>query len=157
MAALFSPCWFYPLELVVFMNDLGSRPAMLPPTRGISRLPFLLLLAFSAAVFYVMVVWLPDYLSFQQMRSATEEIVDRGALQSLDLVDVKAQIQQRAREHGLPTDYDLQVVRQGRRLQVRLTYSKPLYLPLFIFSSETGWRRASVHWPYSIYVDHPGI
>jgi hypothetical protein len=49
------------------------------------------------------------------------------------------------------------VVRQGRRLLVRLTYSKPLYLPLFIFSSETGWRRASVHWPYSIYVDHPGI
>lgn len=139
------------------MNDLRSSPSMIRSARGVSRLPFLLLLAFSAAIFYVMVVWLPDYLSFQQMRSATEEIVHRGALQSLELVDVKAQIQQRAREHGLPTDYDLQVVRQGRRLVVRLTYSKPLYLPLFVFSRETGWRRASVYWPYSIYVDHPGI
>lgn len=139
------------------MNDMRSRPAVLRPSSGVNRLPFLLLLAFSAAVFYVMVVWLPDYLSFHQMRSATEEIVHRGALQSLDLVDIKAQIQQQAREHGLPTDYDLQVVRQGRRLAVRLTYSKPLYLPLFLFSSETGWRRASVYWPYSIYVDHPGV
>ena len=139
-------------KMVLPLLDLPSATA-----RGIGRLPFLLLLAFSAAVFYVMVVWLPDYLSFQQIRSATEEIVDRGALQSLDLLEIKAQIQQKAREYDLPTDYDLQVVRQGRRLIVRLTYSKPLYLPLFVFSRETGWRRASVYWPYAILIDHPGV
>ena len=101
--------------------------------RGVGRFPFLLLLAMTAALVYLMIMFIPAYLGNQQMRGATEEIVRRGALQNLEISDVKAQLQEKARECGLPANHQIQLWREGKTPAARVIYTQAILFPFYTY------------------------
>lgn len=114
--------------------------------RGASRFPFLLLLALTAAIVYLMAVFIPIYLGNRQMEDATTEIVHRGALQNLHESDVKAQLQEKAREFGLPDNSRIELSRDGRKLTARIVYTQLVKFPFYIYK-----------WPVEIRVQDLGL
>ncbi len=114
--------------------------------RGASRLPFLLLLALTAAIVYLMAVFIPIYLGNRQMQEATTDIVRRGALQNLTEVDVRAQLQEKAREYGLPENRQIELSRDGRKLTARITYTRSVNFPFYTYK-----------WPVEIRVQDLGF
>ncbi len=101
--------------------------------KGVSRFPFLLMLAVTAAIVYLMAVFIPAYLSNRQMEDATVEIVHRGALQSLSDTDVRAQLQEKARQYGLPENRNIELTRDGRKLTARITYTQSVKFPFYTY------------------------
>lgn len=114
--------------------------------QGAGRFPFLLLLALTAAVVYLMVVFIPIYLGTRQMEEATAEIVRRGALQNLNEVDLRAQLQEKARASGLPNDHRIELWRDGRKLTARITYQQSVRFPFYTY-----------RWPVEIKVADLGL
>jgi hypothetical protein len=110
--------------------------------RGASRFPFLLLLALTAAVVYLIIVFIPIYLG--QMEESTAEIVRRGALQNLNEMYIRAQLQEKARVAGLPNDHQIQLWRDGRKLTARITYQQSVRFPFYTYK-----------WPVEIRVADP--
>lgn len=111
-----------------------------------SRFTFLLALAFCAAAFYLMIMLLPAWLGHRQMRQATTDIVRRGALQRLDLADMRAQLVEKARESRLPHDARIDLNRDGRLVSAHISYTRTLYLPFH------SWQ-----WPLEIHVVDTGL
>jgi hypothetical protein len=114
--------------------------------KGASRFPFLLLLALTAAIVYLMAVFIPIYLGNRQMQDATTEIVRRGALQKLNDTDVRAQLQEKAREFGLPENRQVELWRDGRKLTARITYTRSVKFPFYTYK-----------WPVEIRVQDLGL
>ncbi|MFZ4986825.1 MAG: hypothetical protein ACOYLF_15300 [Blastocatellia bacterium] len=110
------------------------------------RFAFIFVIALSSALLYLMISLLPVWLSYRQMREATTNIVRRGAVQKLDLLDIRAQIVEQARESRLPQDARIDVAREGMVVSVHITYSRTLYLPFY------SWE-----WPLEIHVIDLGI
>ena len=110
------------------------------------RFAFIFVIALSSALLYLMISLLPVWLSYRQMREATTNIVRRGAVQKLDLLDIRAQIVEQARESRLPQDARIDVAREGMVVSAHITYSRTLYLPFY------SWE-----WPLEIHVLDLGI
>ena len=110
------------------------------------RFAFIFVIALSSALLYLMISLLPVWLSYRQMREATTNIVRRGAVQKLDLLDIRAQIVEQARESRLPQDARIDVAREGMVVSAHITYSRTLYLPFY-----------SLEWPPEIHVIDLGI
>ncbi|MEY4166391.1 MAG: hypothetical protein RIR52_215 [Acidobacteriota bacterium] len=110
------------------------------------RFAFIFVIALSSALLYLMISLLPVWLSYRQMREATTNIVRRGAVQKLDLLDIRAQIVEQARESRLPQDARIDVAREGMVVSAHITYSRTLYLPFY------SWE-----WPLEIHVIDLGI
>ena len=110
------------------------------------RFAFIFVIALSSALLYLMISLLPVWLSYRQMREATTNIVRRGAVQKLDLLDIRAQIVEQARESRLPQDARIDVAREGMVVSAHITYSRTLYLPFY------SWE-----WPLEIHVIDRGI
>ena len=70
---------------------------------GASRFSFLLLLAFTAAIIYLVAVFVPAYMGNQRMEGAATEIVHRAATQNLSEKDAEAQLHEKAREFNRKT------------------------------------------------------
>lgn len=102
--------------------------------RGASRFPFLVLLALTVAVIYLMIVFIPIYLGTRQMQEVTTEIVRRGALQNLSENDIRAQLLEKAREFDLPENRQVQLWRDGRKLTARITYSHAVKFPFYTYN-----------------------
>ena len=108
------------------MNLAENRRYRLARGRiGISLLP---LLALAAAFVYLTVVTLPPYVAQLQMRRSTEEILRRGASQKLEVLDIRAQLLEKAREHGLPAETDIAVARDGSLVTARISYIRQINL-----------------------------
>src|SRR5215212_172514 len=90
--------------------------------KGAGRFGVLLLLAFTAALVYVVAVFVPIYQGNQQMYAAAAEILHRGALQNLKDEDVRAQLREKARESGLPDDHRIELLRDGRKLTAKISF-----------------------------------
>jgi hypothetical protein len=114
--------------------------------RGASRFPFLLLLALTAAIVYLMAVFIPIYLGNRQMEDATAEILHRGALQNLNETDVRAQLQEKARQYGLPENRQIELWRDGRKLTARISYTRSVKFPFYTYK-----------WPMEIRVQDVGL
>lgn len=115
------------------------------PERGASRFPFLLLLALTAAIVYLIAVFVPLYQGQQQMHAAAEEIVHRGATQNLSDADVRAQLQEKAREYGLPDNRRIELWRDGRKLTAQINYTQRVQFPFYKYE-----------WPVQIRVQDLG-
>jgi len=113
------------------MNRTNQRYAS---EQGAGRFMVLLLLAFTAALVYVVAVFVPIYQGNQQMRAATVEILHRGALQNLKDEDVRAQLREKARESGLPDDHHIELWRDGRKLTAKITYTNHVRFPFFTYN-----------------------
>ncbi len=116
------------------MPDLRqtSSPKLAPQT-GAGRFSFLLLLALTAAVVYLVWAFVPPYLGKQRMEEAATEIVHRGATQNLGEADVRAQLHEKARELGLPEKYQLEISRQGRAMTARIAYTHSVWFPFYTY------------------------
>ena len=114
--------------------------------RGANRLPFLLLLALTAVIVYLVVMFAPVYLGNRQMEEASVEIVHRGALQNLSETEVRAQLQEKARQYGLPETRNIELWRDGRKLTARITYTHLVKLPFYTYK-----------WPVEIRVQDLGF
>jgi hypothetical protein len=114
--------------------------------RGVSRFPFLLLLALTAAIVYIIAVFVPVYQGQQQMHAAAEEIVHRGARQKLSDDDVRAQLHEMAREHGLPEGRRIELWREGRTLTAQISYTQRVQFPFYKYE-----------WPVQIRVQDFGL
>jgi len=125
-------------------NELrrGSRHA----EKGTGRFGVLLLLAFTAALVYVVAIFVPIYQGNQQMYNAAAEILHRGAVQNLKDEDVRAQLKEKARECGLPADHQIELWRDGRKLTTRISYKHHVRFPFF-----------SYEWPFEIRVQDVGL
>lgn len=113
---------------------------------GAGRFSVLLLLAFTAALVYVIAIFVPIYQGNQQMQSATAEILHRGALQNLKDDDVRAQLKEKARESGLPEDNRIELWRDGRKMTAKITYKNQIRFPFFTYD-----------WPVEIRVQDVGL
>ncbi len=114
--------------------------------RGVSRFPFLLLLALTCAIIYLMAVSIPVYLGTRQMEEASAEIVHRGALQNLSEADVSAQLHEKAREFGLPENRRVELRRDGKKLTARISYTQAVRFPFYTYQ-----------WPVEIRVQDLGF
>ncbi len=106
-------------------NHSRARGARARGRISFSTLP---LLALAAAFVYITVVTLPPYVAQLQMRRATEEVLRRGAGQNLDTADIRAQLLEMAREHGLPAETVIEVTRDGRSVTARVAYARNINL-----------------------------
>lgn len=111
-----------------------------------SRFSFLFVLAFTAVFGYLLVLLLPSWLGHRQMREATESIVRRGALQKLEIDDIRAQLNEKARQSRLPEDTRIELVREGRILSAHISYTKIISLPFHDFQ-----------WPLEIHIVDTGL
>ncbi|MGH9798990.1 MAG: hypothetical protein ACRD82_01365 [Blastocatellia bacterium] len=114
--------------------------------RGAGRFFVILLLAFAAAIVYVVVVYVPIYQGNQAMQVATAEIIHRGALQDLKDDDLRAQLKEKARECGLPDDHRIELWHEGRALATRITYKHRVRFPFYTYE-----------WPFAINIKDPGL
>lgn len=96
--------------------------------RGRVAISLLPLLALAAALVYLTVVTLPPYVAQLQMRRSAEEILRRGASQKLEVVDLRAQLLEKAREHGLPAETAIEVTRDGSIVTARIFYTREINL-----------------------------
>lgn len=113
---------------------------------GAGRFPFLLLLAFTAAVVYLVAVFVPAYMGNQRMEEAATEIIHRGATQNLSDADVRAQLQEKAREFGLPEERRIELWREGKGLAARIAYTHLVRFPFYTYK-----------WPVEIRVKDIGF
>jgi hypothetical protein len=104
------------------------------------------LLALTAAIVYLMAVFIPIYLGNRQMEDATAEILHRGALQNLNEIDVRAQLQEKARQYGLPENRQIELWRDGRKLTARITYTRSVKFPFYTYK-----------WPMEIRIQDQGL
>jgi hypothetical protein len=117
-----------------------------PAKSGSGRFAVLLLLAFTAALVYVIALFVPVYQGTQQMYGAASEIVRRGALLNLKEDDVRAQLKEKARISGLPEDHRIELRRDGRKLTAKISYKNQIHLPFFTYD-----------WPVEIRVQDLGL
>lgn len=125
-------------------NPRQMRPGS--SQRGVGRFPFLLLLALTAAIVYLIGVFIPAFLSNRQMEQASSEIVRRGSLTNLKESDVRAQLQEKAREFGLPEERSVVVWRDGKKMEARINYVQSIRLPFY-----------SYKWPVEISITDLGF
>lgn len=102
--------------------------------RGASRFPFMILLALTVAIIYLMVVFIPIYIGTRQMQEVTTEIVRRGALQNLSDTDIRAQLLEKSREFGIPDNRQIMLSRDGRKLTARITYVHAVKFPFYTYN-----------------------
>lgn len=114
--------------------------------RGSGRFAMLLLLAFAAAVVYLVVIFVPIYQGNEAMYAATAEILHRGALQNLKDEDVRAQLKEKARECGLPDDHRVELWREGRGMAAKISFKHHVRFPFYTYE-----------WPFEIRVKDPGL
>lgn len=116
-------------------------------TRRKSRfdLKALLIFILVAAALYLLVQFTPLYLHKRQMEDAGAEIVQRAARQNLELAEVKAQLQEKAREFGLPEQRQITLDRSGRKVTARISYHNYIH---FI--------GGSINWPVEIRLEDLG-
>ncbi|MCI0525007.1 MAG: hypothetical protein L0Y75_07055 [Acidobacteria bacterium] len=100
---------------------------------GASRFSFLLLLALTAAIVYLVVVFVPAYLGNQRMHEAVEMIVHRAATQNLSEADTRAQLREKAREFGLPENHEVAIWRDGKAMTARVTYTRLVQFPFYTY------------------------
>ncbi len=113
---------------------------------GAGRFGILLLLAFTAALVYLVAIFVPIYQGNQQMHQAAAEILHRGAIQNLKDEDVRAQLKEKARECGLPENNQIELWREGRKLTTKISYKHQVRFPFF-----------SYEWPFEIRVQDVGL
>lgn len=116
------------------------------PELGASRFSFLLLLALTAALIYLVAVFVPAYMNNQRMHEATEQIVHRAATQNLSEADTRAQLREKAREFGLPEDHNVDIWREGKAMTARITYTRRVRFPFYTYK-----------WPVEIRVKDLGF
>lgn len=114
--------------------------------KGAGRFGVLLLLAFAAALVYVVAIFVPIYQGNQQMYASAAEILHRGAVQNLKDEDVRAQLKEKARECGLPENNRIELWRDGRKLTTKISYKHQVRFPFF-----------SYEWPFEIRVQDVGL
>ena len=96
---------------------------------GAGRLSFLLSLVFAAVFVYLVAIFVPAYLGNQRMREATEQIIHRSATQNLSEADTRAQLHEKAREFGLPNEYNIDLKRQGKTMTATVSYTRKVRIP----------------------------
>jgi hypothetical protein len=129
------------------MPDLRKpTPFNITTQTGASRFPFLLLLAFTAAIAYLVAVFVPAYMGKQRMEEAANEIVHRGAVQNLSESEVRAQLHEKAREFGLPDDHRIELSRNGKAMMARISFTHLVRFPFYTY-----------HWPVEIRVKDLGF
>jgi hypothetical protein len=129
------------------MPDLRkTTPQKEAPELGAGRFSFLLLLAFTAALLYLVAVFVPAYMGNQRMHEATEQIVHRAATQNLSDADTRAQLHEKAREFGLPEDHNVDIWREGKAMTARVTYTRLIRFPFYTYK-----------WPVKIQVQDLGF
>ncbi len=105
----------------------------------------LLLFILVAAALYLLVQFTPLYLHKRQMEDAGAEIVQRAARQNLDLNDVKAQLQEKAHEFGLPEQRQVTLNREGRKVTAHISYNTHIHF--------VG---GNINWPVEIRLEDLG-
>lgn len=100
---------------------------------GASRFSFVLLLVFTAAMFYLVVVFVPAYMGNQRMQEAAEQILHRAATQNLSEADARAQMHEKAREYGLPDDHNVDVRRDGKAMTANVSFTRLIRLPFYTY------------------------
>jgi hypothetical protein len=114
--------------------------------QGASRFAFLLLLAFTAALVYLVAVFVPAYMGNQRMEEAAREIIHRAATQNLTDADAKAQIHEKARELDIPQDHRVEIWREGKSMSARISYTRFVRFPFYTYK-----------WPVEIRVKDLGF
>ena len=117
-----------------------------PVKSGSGRFAILLLMAFIAAMVYVIALFVPVYQGSQQMSGAASVIVRRGALLNLKEEEVRAQLKEQARQSGLPDDNRIELRRDGRKLMAKISYKNQIHFPFFTYD-----------WPVEIRVQDLGL
>lgn len=125
---------------------MNNNYALRSAEKGAGRFMVLLLLALTAALVYVVAVFVPIYQGNQQMQAAAEEILHRGATQNLKDEDVRAQLKEKALESGLPDDHRIELWRDGRKLTAKISYKNHVRFPFFTYT-----------WPTEIRVQDLGV
>jgi hypothetical protein len=113
---------------------------------GAGRFAFLLLLAFTAAIIYLVVAFIPPYMGDQRMHEATEQILHRAAAQNLSEADTRAQLNEKAREYGIPDEHKVDIWREGKAMTALVTYTRLVRFPFYNYK-----------WPVEIRVKDLGF
>jgi hypothetical protein len=82
-----------------------------------------------AVVIYLLAQATPIYLHRRQMEDAARAVVQRAARQQLDLNEVKAQLYEVARQSSLPSETNITVNREGRKVTALIAYDNAISLP----------------------------
>ena len=104
-----------------------SSPSIETQRKRRFDLKAVLLLILAVAAFYLFVQFAPLYLHKRQMEGAGAEIVQRAARQNLELDEVRAQLQEKAREFGLPEQRQIALNREGRKVTARISYTNYIH------------------------------
>lgn len=128
------------------MNSFARQKGSISIERGTGRFGLLLLLAFAAAIVYLVAIFVPIYQGNQAMQVASAEILHRGALQNLKDDDVRAQLKEKARECGLPDDHRVELWREGRGMVAKISFKHNVRFPFYTYE-----------WPFEIRVKDPGL
>jgi hypothetical protein len=109
-----------------------AEPAQEKPLkRSSGKYGFILLLALVAAMAYLAATFVPTYLANRGMQEAADEIIRRGALQNLSDPDIRAQLNEKVREYGLPSDTRIELRHEGKGLKARIIYQQTIRFPFY--------------------------
>lgn len=128
------------------MPDIRKPSPQNKSQLGASRFSLLLLLAFTAAVVYLVWAFVPAYMGNQRMEEAANDIVHRAAAQNLNVKDAEAQLHEKAREFGLPESPDIKVWREGKGMKAHINYTRLVNFPFYTYE-----------WPVRIQVKDLGF
>ena len=109
--------------------------------RGAGRIKFLLTLLVSAVIVYVAMQFVPVYWRAIQMQDATQEIVSQAVVQNLRDNDVRARLEAKAGEFSLPGNKKIELMHNGKRMIVRVSYTHDIVLPFYTYPWTFDFRK----------------
>lgn len=109
--------------------------------RGEGRIRFLLTLLVIAVTAYVGVQFIPVYWRAIQMQDATQEIVSQAVVQNLRDNDVRARLEEKAGEFNLPDNKKIELLRNGKKMIVRVSYTRDIVLPFYTYPWKFDFRK----------------
>jgi hypothetical protein len=109
--------------------------------RGEGRLKFLLTLLVIAVIAYVAMQFIPVYMRNLQMEDETQQIVSQAVVQNLREGDVRARLEEKASQYQLPDNKRIEITRNGKRLIVRVAYTKEIVLPFYTYPWSFDFRK----------------
>ena len=101
--------------------------------RGEGRIKFLFTLFLLAVIAYVGAQFVPAYWRSVQMQDATQSIVTQAVVQNLRDNDVRARLEEKAMEYHLPDNKRIELMHNGKRMIVQVSYTHDISLPFYIY------------------------
>lgn len=104
--------------------------------RGSARLKFLVVVVILGALAYGGYQYIPVAYQAYLFRDLMQQRVDAAAALGRPPAWVKDQLSKSAPEYYVPADAEIEPVKEGDRIQVRVKFSRPIEFPGYIYQYE---------------------